>query len=99
MVVDLYDGAIAQAQADPLVALDQFGRGLRGGVKEDILDARPNGAPVGHVDVLQDEAFARLLLDDVSQLVHAVLDETRADSVSWPHRECDIPPRDRRSSN
>ena len=71
MVVDLHDGAIVQT--DSLVALDQFGRGLRGGVKEDILDDRPKGAPVGHVDVLQDEAFARLLL-------HDVLDEATADS-------------------
>ena len=78
MVVDLHDGAIVQT--DSLVALDQFGRGLHGRVKEDILDDRPKGAPVGHVDVLQDEAFARLLLDDVSQLVHAVLDEATADS-------------------
>ena len=62
------------------MSLDEFGRGLHGGVKEDILDARPKGAPVGHVDVLQDEAFARLLLGDVSQLAHAVLDEVTADS-------------------
>ena len=80
MVVDLHDGAIVQAQADSLVALDQFGRGLHGRVKEDILDARPNGAPVDHVDVLQDEAFARLLLGDVWHLAHTVLDEATADS-------------------
>ena len=37
--------------------------------------------PVGQVDVLQDEAYARLLLGDVLQCVHPVLDEARAGSV------------------
>ena len=77
MVVDLHDGAIAQA--DILVALDQFERSLCDGVKENILDARPKCEPVGHV-VLQDEDFARLLLGDVSQHVTPVLDEARVDS-------------------